>query len=211
MTKNLNIGIDIDGVLADFNSAFWAWHNEKFQTNIDPLKDCTTYDYTKVLQSKGFQVGVDDIIERINKFLSYEKFVEQIPVVSGAFDGISELASIADLYVITSRHPSLKDITTLWLDTHFPSLFKNILLTGNMFKAKNYEVTKSDIVKEYDIQWVVEDAVFHAEEIVKNGALVVLLEQPWNKDVDFNHKNLYRVKDWKEVVDCIKKVELKDL
>ncbi len=211
MAKNLNIGIDIDGVLGDFNSIYWAWHNENFGTDINPGTDCIEYDYSKILKAKGFDIDSEAEVNRIGEFLENCDLVESIPVIPGSRKGVEQLHNIANLYVITSRFAHAKEATERGIQSNYPGLFTKVISTGSSYGVNQSQLTKAMVGKHYKLDWMIEDAVYHAKEMLEIGVQVVLLEQPWNKDVDFKHENLYRAKDWKEVVDCIKKVELKDL
>lgn len=47
---------------------------------------------------------------------------------------------------------------------------------------------------------MIDDAMENAHELCKNGIACILLEKPWNRDVDFEHPLLYRVKNWEEIL-----------
>lgn len=208
MNKGLNIGIDIDGVLGDFNSVYWVWHNENFGTDINPNTDCTEYDYSKILKAKGFDIDLQTEVNRIGEFLENCDLVESIPLIPGSRKGVEQLHEIANLYVITARFVHAKESTERWIQSNYPDLFKKVISTGSSYGVNKFQLTKAMVGQQYKLDWMIEDAVYHAKEMLEIGAQVVLLEQPWNKDVEFKHENLYRVKDWNEVVECIKKVEL---
>lgn len=65
-------------------------------------------------------------------------------------------------------------------------------------KGKN----KSEICVGKKIKLMIEDASHHALDCANLGINVILFDKPWNKNV--THKNITRVKSWKEVLEIIK-------
>lgn len=52
---------------------------------------------------------------------------------------------------------------------------------------------------------MIEDNLDYAEEIVRNGVEVILLERPWNKERQDVHPGIIRVKDWDGVRSYVEK------
>ena len=197
--KNLNIGVDIDGVLGDFNAVYWLWHNKKFGTNIDPVTDCIDYDYSKILAAKGFDVYLQTEVDRIYKFLSDSKHVLSIPVIPDAKQGVKQLSEIADLYVITSRFTDFKISTEEWVQKNFPGVFKDVISTGSSYGVSKSSSTKAIIGEQLNLDWMIEDAIYHAKEMLEINVQTILLEQPWNKNVKLEDSLLYKADSWKKV------------
>jgi uncharacterized HAD superfamily protein len=48
---------------------------------------------------------------------------------------------------------------------------------------------------------MIEDNAQYAINLAKNGIPTILLEAPWNMDIDTTtYSNIYRVKDWEEIL-----------
>lgn len=201
--KKLNIGIDIDGVLGDFNSIYWPWHNKQFGTNIDPEVDCNEYDYSKILKAKGFDIDLQTEVDRVSEFLENPNLVESIPVIPGAKEGVKILSQVADLYVITARFTHAKNSTIKWVQENFPDVFKEVISTGSSYGVGQFKLTKAIIGEKYKLDWMIEDAVFHAKEMLEIGVRTILLEQPWNKNDKLEDPLLYRADSWNKILKII--------
>lgn len=58
---------------------------------------------------------------------------------------------------------------------------------------------------ELGIELMIEDNLDYAEEIVRNGIEVILLERPWNRERQDVHSGIIRVKDWDGVRSYVEK------
>jgi len=62
------------------------------------------------------------------------------------------------------------------------------------------------LCKERGIKIMIDDNKLFANELAEKGVKVFLLDKPWNKNYD-KHKNIIKVKDWKEVIKKIQEVK----
>jgi uncharacterized HAD superfamily protein len=64
---------------------------------------------------------------------------------------------------------------------------------------------KSIVCSEIGVSLMIDDAMENAHELCLAGIACILLEKPWNREVDFDHPLLYRVKDWGDIIASLKK------
>jgi uncharacterized HAD superfamily protein len=190
----MKIAFDVDDILAEFNQAWAIFHNKNYGTNL-AYEDFTDFDYTKFIN-----IDREEAAKRIFEFYSTNEFVN-LKVVEGALDTVNKLNSKHELYVLTSRDVSIKDLTVDWVKRNFGDVFDEIYLTSQLTLAGfNHKVTKGDFCLKYGIELLVEDAPMHAQEAVEKGIKVVLVEKPWNKSFIYTNENLIRIKTYDELL-----------
>ena len=188
----MNIGLDLDDVLAAFQISWLKYYNKIYDTNYQ-FVDVTSYDFSVV-----FKKDTNEVMERVHEFYNTEEFENLLPV-EGSVEGIDKING-NNLYVITSRKSNLQTITTSWLEKTFGNVFSDIILTNQFSDSKTDKpITKSEVAKKLKLDFMVEDAVHYAEDIAAKGISVFLLDKPWNKSHAGN-KKITRVKNWDELV-----------
>ncbi len=187
------IGIDIDEVLCRTNDYFLFELNKKYGTNFR-REELVRYDYNCF---KGFS-GEDifnELIEHLHNNLIYYDI----------FDGSKEILKKLKkdghkLYIITSRWKEFEEKTLIWLEKHFgKNFFDKILIYNDKFEKKS----KDEIAKENNIDVLIEDAPKYALKASKNKIRVLLMNHPWNKDLEEN-EFLIRVYSWEDIYEKIK-------
>ena len=96
----------------------------------------------------------------------------------------------------------MSNITLSWMNKHFQSSGLNIIHTGKF--QDEMAKSKYDICKELGISLILEDNKKTSLECATNGMDVILFDQPWNQGL--THKNITRVKDWKEAMSAFNKL-----
>lgn len=188
----MNIGIDLDDVLADFRKGWLKYYNNRFNTNYKP-SEVHSFDLTKV-----FNVSKDIIEKRIKDFYR-TKIFEQLEPIRDSKTSIRKITKHHNLFVITSRPTWLEQKTTLWLESHFEDSFDKIILS-NQFGNKNINTitTKGSICKINNITLIIEDSPGYSHEAALQGIDVLLFDKSWNRVGDFNRR-VKRVKSWEEI------------
>src|SRR3989344_6919744 len=114
MTKRkMKIGIDIDGVIADFVKKFLDFYNKKTGNNLS-VKDWITYnfwDFIPMAKEEGKKL--------MDEFYSLEDF-DEIPLIEGSKEVIHELAKQNQIYIITARPLRWGEKTKKFFNRHFP-------------------------------------------------------------------------------------------
>ncbi len=93
-----------------------------------------------------------------------------------------ELAKFSDeLVAVSGRMENTRSYTTEWLRQNYPNIFQKICLTNH---DTSQQIPKHRIARQNNIGLMIEDNVHYAIELVENGIPTILLEAPWNIDID---------------------------
>jgi len=188
----MKIGIDIDDVLAAFNKGFINYYNKTFATNYR-YEDLSDYNYSVLIKD----IEPEAIFDRVFEFV-YSPDFDKVQTIKGSQEGINSLKG-NQLYVITSRSTDIKDETLNWLNKNF-SGFEDVIFTNSFTQNTKLKAEKkSEAGKRLGIEYMVEDASHHAEDLANNGIKVILLDAPWNRSL-VNHELITRAQTWDDVI-----------
>jgi len=186
MIKRNKIGIDIDGVLADFIVPFLEYCNGRFGISYKKEEVSSFY----FLDSIGFPE--EKSLKTYNDFYNSELF-ETITPIEGSFNGVLKLFQKRyRLNLVTARPDSLKEKTFLWLWKNYPNIFEQVNFTNGS--------KKSDFCLRNSISAMIEDHADYANDCAEKGIETFLITQPWNF-LETLHPGVRRVKDWSEIVE----------
>ncbi len=194
------IAIDIDEVLADFANPLDKYIKGKFGLKMDRHKWNTDRWWQTWGGSRTTAIG------KIYSFLTSAEF-KRIKPVPGAVAGVRALEKMGhELMVITGRPAEVMPETRKWLERYFPGQFVRVECT-DFHIAKGGHKTKGVICNEFGCQVMIDDFPHYAEECADDDTKVFLF------DTGYNHtfhklKGIVRVKDWKDVVEKIKKLKI---
>jgi len=187
------IGVDFDDVLSDFNDAIVVFYNTKYGTSYT-RDHITTY-----ALEDTWGCTQEEAHKRIADFYHTEEHQKTLPV-HGAVEGVTALSTHNTLYVVTARPHGFRERTLLWLEKHFPNIFKGVHFTQAYLGDKNAR-NKAEICKELGIELFVEDSLKNARRIAEVGIPVFLIDTPWNQGEP--HPLVTRVQSWEEIVKTI--------
>ncbi len=182
----MNLGFDIDGVIADFSQALLETIKKNYGLALNKT-DIYCFDLNVVLgitKSEGKQL----IIEVLQK---------DLPLNTGAKETLEQLSREGhSIYLLTSRYDVLRDITQSWLkEKGVPYTQLHLLNVGEKYLAK---------VEPLDL--IVEDSLEEALGWTQKVKNVLVYDQPWNKTL--NVKNLTkRVYNWDEIYDEVQQLK----
>lgn len=184
------IAVDVDEVIAQFLDAWLAFYNSRNNTAWQ-ADQFHSYNFWEV-------VGGDkeSMVELTHEFFKSPEF-QNIRPVEDAVEGISALARVHELVIITARPQEISEMTLSWLDTYFPRAFKRVHLT-NQFSKLGYWRSKAAVCVEEHASVLIEDNAEYALECARSGVRVLLVDKPWNKDV--SHDLIVRVHSWKDIL-----------
>ncbi len=165
----LRLGIDLDGVVADFNAGWMARFNREFGTDLNP----------SLVQKWD---GLADLthFEHMGQFWRWARNEEgpsifrDLPLIEGAAGALAELAQDHDIVIITAKPRWAIHDTYAWLaDNRIPT--REVHITSEKWKVP------CDVY--------VEDSPTQLAEIAaqRPEALVVRFVRPWNRPVNGTH------------------------
>ncbi|WP_455542438.1 5' nucleotidase, NT5C type [Intestinibacter sp.] len=184
--KNLNICIDIDGTITS------PYHYLPYLNSIYN-KNLTEEDFTTVYWAELYGDTLEGMLDKLhsNHLNSYS----EAHVVEGVKEVVDELYKENNLFFVTARNSTLKEITLNWLKkqqlSHMP-----LYLLGTDNKLDKAKELKCDIF--------IEDHPRNALNLANGGIKVILIDCNYNKDID--HKNIIRVSSWEEIKSVIDKL-----
>lgn len=196
----MNIGIDVDEVLADLVEAFLEYHNHNYGTNY-AKKDMFSYSFHEVLGETE-----EEFKQKVLDFFTTD-FFNNTRLVAGAKEGIASLAKKHQLYVITARPQLIRPQTEKLIAENFPNYFSTVTLT-NEWHGAGKMIRKSEVCTEKNISIMVDDSLIHAHDCASKGVYVLLADfgYPWNRAGQLP-KNIKRVHSWKEIVEEVAEYE----
>lgn len=192
----MNIGVDIDEVLAELLESFLEYHNLKYKTNTKK-KDMFAYSFREV-----FGGTEEENQQKVLDFFKSNHF-HTIKPVKGALEIIKLLAPEHRLCIITARPHVIRQETEQWLSNHFPNSFHCINLT-NQWHGVGEKQLKSQVGKKHKIDIMIDDSLHHALDCASQGIHVLLADfgYPWNKSEKLP-ENIKRVRSWEEIIEEI--------
>ena len=195
--EDMKIGIDLDGVAADWVTPFLEFHKERYGGSFS-YDEITSHDFWDI-----FGITRDEAIHRAHEFYLETPFDIVLPV-EGAVESIKALREVHELVVITARPFVYKQKTLDWLKEHFPDVFDKVVFTNQYSKSDSgVNTTKAAICEQEKIDLLIDDYDKYVWECAPVCGQVLLFDQPWNQGVELPG-NAVRVKSWSEVMEVLK-------
>lgn len=201
-TSKQLLAVDIDNVLADFNDAFVAYANNKWQSNI--TKDQLSEDWAAL-----FGIDAAEWQRRAAElFADNSRLYYNLPLIHGAKNGLATLRQHFDIIAITSRSRATEPATRDWLSTNLPGLIDEVHFSGIYDKFENgvdsCKQTKGDICKSLNIDHFIDDEPKHCLASADHQIPTILFgEYPTNRD--FSDPRIPRAKTWQEATSILLK------
>jgi len=183
----MNIYVDIDNIVADFERAFRRYINKK-KGRCLKQSDISEFDFFKC-----FGISKEEEAAIHQEFIRRDGY-RKLKAIKGSIKGIRKLKSIGDVFLITARPEALRKITLEWLD------HKGIRIgEDHVIFSKN----KAD--DRHDIDVIIEDKWEDSIDLAGKGYEVILLDYPWNRKRAANgnillQSNIRRAYSWKELM-----------
>ncbi len=190
----MNIGFDLDEVLADLLSSLIKFHNTNYKTNL--VKE-------HFVSNKFWEVWggtKDEATQKVYNFHASD-YLRNLKPIDGSKEIVDFLKKKNNLFVITSRSNDFESATVEWINQHFPKKFSSINF-ANHYSQSGKQITKSSICNDLGIDIMIEDSVDHALDCLSPTRKILLVDHPWNKS--FNPiRGIYRIKSLKEIADFV--------
>ena len=159
------IGLDIDGVLADFTK---AWNRLYPEVLVEPNSWYLDRNVNERFEEMRENGTLDDFYLNIEPLLK----PEELPFEPCCY--------------ITSR-PVTKEITEQWLDNHnFPA--RKVYSVG-------LRQSKVEVAKEAGVEIFIDDSYDNFVDLNNNGVFTYLYSATWNSRYDVGHMRLNSLKD----------------
>lgn len=189
MTK-ASIAIDLDDVLSNHVEAFVNFSNKTYGTNL------SIEDY-RDNWNELWKVSIKEAKKRVEEFHKPE-IVASYDAKKEAKAALKKLKENYDLYIVSVRVETLKDITQTWIDNNFPGIFTDIHLVKHW--AVKERTTKADVCKQIGATYLIDDQPLHCIEAADAGIQALLFgDYSWNKNIELK-KGMTRCKNWNEVI-----------
>lgn len=176
-TKKLILGVDLDNVLALTDPLIRRLIKKAFNIRLEQ-HHIVEFDYWRCGISKEQNQIVFDRFHRLE--------CANVRPIKQAVETLRYLGPRYKVYVVTSRPPATRKLTTQWLKSHKIPFDKLI-----------YSESKRDSQINFDA--FVEDHRETAYSMARRGVLSFLLDYPWNQPNPIDPPNLIRVKSWRRI------------
>ncbi len=201
--QHTHVGLDLDETLA--STVLWMLEHAHASGELlmcHNLEDVCHYDLTKIDPELTLEEA-SHIWEWYGKLTLDPLTVPPLPYSKEAISAL--IGSGVTLSIITARSDREAwkvDRTKAWVQTHFPEIGESRISFVNHF----YEEArpKSVACREHGVTLMIDDSIENAQDLALAGIGCILLDKPWNRDIDFTHPLVYRIKDWTEVLDNLK-------
>lgn len=188
--KDRKILTDVDGVLLDWETSFTAWMDKEGYSVVNPKE---------YKQSLRYELD-QDLADRLVKTFNESAWIGYIKPLRDSVDVIQDMMS---------EHYHFECITSLSTD-HWAGELRRMNLERFFGRASMRRVRcietgadKDEILKEYDRgHWWIEDKPENCLAGLAAGHRPILIDHPYNRW--FQHEDVIRAKDWKQVYTIIK-------
>lgn len=181
--------VDADGTIFDA-LPIWLGHlNEVWRTDYR-REDVIKYDFSNLKPPPGMPTA-REVLGPLFRDSEIHLEMETMPGAAGALEEISDLG--IPIVICTKRPYEVRRAT-------------KDALRGNRiaFDLLIFSSQKIELARELFCALSVEDNPFYAEEFAKAGILSLLLDAPYNRDIN---KEVIRIFNWREAVNAAKTVK----
>lgn len=183
----MRIAIDIDEVLCPFFHPMVRRRGKAVPTKPHP------YVYRKALN-----ITEEESSSIVREFYTSEEF-KNLPIIKYSDYALYQLKGREHvLYAVTGRQSVARDTTETWLNTHFPSVFQDLVMT-NSFTPK--EIPKSHLCSSLNLNAIIDDSFETCRDCKNEGLEAIHFVgaplYPWCHVTD---PDVIRVSNWLEVL-----------
>lgn len=199
----MNIGIDIDNVISNFNEVLleeYLIHDKEIgkrgiiNKNAEYIRR-GMFDWSEIEEKTFYKQNIERIVKKLNPIEGAREYIDKLKK-----DGHK-------IYIITGRdngdYSNPYDMTKDWLDK-FHIYYDKLILTN---AYKNDKHGKSEKCIENNVDIMIDDSVNICMDSINYGIETLIMDTPYNRQVN----NIKRVHSWKEIYDYISSYKKKKL
>jgi 5'(3')-deoxyribonucleotidase len=152
------VAIDIDEVLVNF---LFPMAKRNHKTHKLRSKPKYNYVYREIFE-------IDEVTSQkmVQEFYQSKAFMGLKPI-PGSQKAMYKLRRGANkMYVVTGRQDSVREETEAWIETYFPNIFDDVILTNSYTP---HEVKKSDICRALNIGLIIDDNKSICDQCIEAG------------------------------------------
>ena len=190
----MNIGIDIDNVISNFNEVL----KQEFLEHDKKLRN-TGITNPKVYMTKGMFDWTNDEVWTFY-MENIERIAQNLDVIKGAKEYIKKLKKDGHtIVIITGRdngeYTEPYDMTRKWLNEK-GIIYDKLILTD---AYNNNKHAKTEKCFENNIDIMIDDSIRNCRDCIENNITTLLMDTPYNR----TEKDIIRVNNWKEIYEFI--------
>lgn len=178
------IVVDFDNVLNNLTEGAIELHNSNSGKNIQ-VSNITSYNFYDCLDKED--------ADKIVKSFKNKSLWDSLMPIDGAREGLQKLLDEGHkVYIATATAPENFQWKLSWLKRWFP--FFN---PDNVIRIMDKSLLKCDILIEDNLEQLIKHKLCNR----------VILDYPWNRNVDDFVYDINRCTNWSEILDEINKIE----
>lgn len=172
MTRRRRVGVDVDGVLADHVTALIPRMRAKYGIELR-WEEATQW---------RLPLGDSDIVVEFLEAMTDLEWVAGIPAYPDAAGAIRELASLAEVVIVTARPRAAADTTINWLNRHGLPFYEFVCGIDADKNRQGLDLLIDDYLGNI-LGFLAEGADIGAGVGTGvEGRIGVLLDRPWNRE-----------------------------
>lgn len=177
------IACDIDDTLCNLQEVVINLFNERFGSHYT-LKDFTEYDIMNVLPTQD-AIVMRDIYGETGLY-------DKVKPVPGAQEALEKLINLGhQVYLVTAAIPKTYGEKVAFINRYFP-----FIDDGHIVSMKHKWMFKADVMIEDNVSTLLTKPSYHR----------VLMDKPWNRNVNDWAYGIHRCHNWNEIVAAVNKI-----
>ena len=151
------VAIDVDEVLVKFLFPMAKHHHQVHKLRTKPKYN---YVYREI-----FQVDEPTSQKMVRDFYKSQDFVDLTPIPGSQMAMFNLKQRYEKMYVLTGRQDMAREETEAWIDTYFPGIFDDVILTNSYTPN---EIHKADICRALNIGLIIDDNKSICDRCIEN-------------------------------------------
>ena len=183
------VAVDVDEVLVKFLLPLAKHHSQVHKLWCKPKY---RYIYREI-----FEVDEPTSKKMVREFYQSKAFMNLTPIQGSQKAMYNLKERYNKMYILTGRQDIAREETEAWIDTYFPGVFDDVILTNSYTPN---EIYKADICRALNIGLIIDDNKAICDKCIENGvrALNFIGDEhniyPWCEESDISIQGWVNVK-----------------